>query len=175
VPWKQRKCPILFEERSLSQSRWKLTGASNAILVQSPPHDDLREELERRIKLQTVPANAETAAMLFLALLASGKITMCKADGWQSLAGKPSGHILDLAAGPDSIMLPGASSSSSSTVRGGSAKPRQKSIPLGERMVYSRTFSRPGTSYGELHCRGLAPALLPMATRLCVYALVWTL
>ena len=135
MPWKQRKCAILFEERSLSQSRRKLTGASNAILVQSPPHDDLREELERRIKLQTVPANAETAAMLFLALLASGQITMCKADGWQSLAGKPSGHILDLAAWPDSIMLPGASSSSSSTVRGGTAKPRQTSIPLGERMA----------------------------------------
>jgi hypothetical protein len=118
---------ILFEERSLSQSRWKLIGASNAILVQPPPHDDLREELKRR----TVPANAETAAMLFLALLASGQITMCKADGWQSLAGKPSGHIVDLAAWPDSIMLPGASSSSSSTVRGGTAKPRQKSIPFG--------------------------------------------
>jgi hypothetical protein len=174
VPWKQRKCAISFEERSLSQSRWKLIGASNAIQVQPPPHDDLREEL-RRIKLQTIPANAETAAMLFLALLASGKITMCKADGWQSLAGKPSGHILDLVAWPDRIMLPGASSSSSSTVRGGTAKPRQKSIPLGERMVYSRTFSRPGTSYGELQGRGLAPPLLPLATRLCACALVWTL
>ena len=59
----------------------------------------------------------------------------------------------------------------SSTVRGGTAKPRQKSIPLGERMVYSRTFSRPGTSYGELQGRGLAPPLLPLVTRLCVYAL----
>jgi hypothetical protein len=175
VPWKQRKCAICFEERSLSQSRWKLIGGSNAIQVQPPLHDDLREELKRRIKLQTIPANAETAAMLFLALLASGQITMCKADGWQSLAGKPSGHILDLAAWSDSIMLPGASSSSSSTVRGGCAKPRQKSIPLGERMVYSRTFSRPGTRYGELQGRGLAPPLLPLATRLCVYALVWTL
>jgi hypothetical protein len=174
VPWKQRKCAICFEERSLSQSRWKLIGGSNAIQVQPPPHDDLREEL-RRIKLQTIPANAETAAMLFLALLASGKITMCKVDGWQSLAGKPSGHILDLVAWPDSIMLPGASSSSSSTVRGGTAKPRQKSIPLGERMVYSRTFSRPGTNYGELQGRGLAPPLLPLATRLCACALVWTL
>jgi hypothetical protein len=75
--------------------------------------------------MQTVPANAETAAMLFLALLASGQITMCKADGWQSLAGKPSGHILDLAACPDSIMLPGASSSSSSAVRGATAQPRR--------------------------------------------------
>jgi hypothetical protein len=102
VPWKQRKCAICFEERSLSQSRWKLIGGSNAIQVQPPPHDDLREELKRRIKLQTIPANAETAAMLFLALLASGQITMCKADGWQSLAGKPSGHILGLAAWPDS-------------------------------------------------------------------------
>ena len=105
MPWKQRKRAICFEERSLSQSRWKLIGGSNAIQVQPPPHDDLREELKRRIKLQTIPANAETAAMLFLALLASGQITMCKADGWQSLAGKPSGHILDLAAWPDSIIV----------------------------------------------------------------------
>jgi putative transposase len=70
----------LFEKRSLSQSRWKWIGASNAILVQPPPHDDPREELMRRINMQTVPANAETAAMLFLALLASGQITMCKAS-----------------------------------------------------------------------------------------------
>ena len=39
---------------------------------------------------------AETAAMLFWALLASGQITLRKVDGWQSLAQPPA--ELDLAA-----------------------------------------------------------------------------
>ena len=39
----------------------------------------------------------ETAAMLFWALRASGQITMRK-DGWQTLAEKPDGQIIDLAA-----------------------------------------------------------------------------
>ena len=43
---------------------------------------------KRRIKTQTVLPSAETAAMLFWALLASGQITMRKVDGWQSL-GEP--------------------------------------------------------------------------------------
>ncbi len=41
---------------------------------------------------------AETAAMLFWALLASGQIAMHKVDGWQSLAEKPDDQIIDLAA-----------------------------------------------------------------------------
>ena len=49
-------------------------------------------------KTQTVLPSAETAAMLFWALLASGQITMRKVDGWQSLAEKPSDQIIDLAA-----------------------------------------------------------------------------
>lgn len=52
----------------------------------------------RRIKTQTVLPSAETAAMLFWALMASGQITMCKVDGWQSLAEKPSDQAIDLAA-----------------------------------------------------------------------------
>jgi hypothetical protein len=36
----------------------------------------LHEEFKRRIKTQTVLPSAETAAMLFWALLASGQITM---------------------------------------------------------------------------------------------------
>jgi hypothetical protein len=47
---------------------------------------------------QTVLPSAETAAMLFSALLASGQITMRKVDGWQSLAERPSDQIIDLAA-----------------------------------------------------------------------------
>ena len=49
----------------------------------------LHEEFKRRIKTQTVLPCAETAAMLFWALLASGQITMRKVDGWLSLAEKP--------------------------------------------------------------------------------------
>jgi hypothetical protein len=41
---------------------------------------------------------AETAAMLFWALLASGQITMRKVDGWQSLGQPPSTSTIDLAA-----------------------------------------------------------------------------
>ena len=46
---------------------------------------------------QTVLPSAETAAMLFWALLASGQITMHKVDGWQSLAERPSDQTIDLA------------------------------------------------------------------------------
>ena len=49
-------------------------------------------------RLQTVLPCAETAAMLFWALLASGQITMRKVDGWQTLAEKPDDQIIDLAA-----------------------------------------------------------------------------
>ncbi len=58
----------------------------------------LHEEFKRRIKMQTVLPCAETAAMLFWALMASGQINMRKVDGWQSLAEKPGDQIIDLAA-----------------------------------------------------------------------------
>jgi putative transposase len=58
----------------------------------------LHEEFKRRIKTQTVLPSAETAAMLFWALLASGQITMRKVDGWQTLAEKPTVQCIDLAA-----------------------------------------------------------------------------
>ena len=49
-------------------------------------------------RLKTALPCAETAAMLFWALLASGPITMRKVDGWQILAEKPDDQIIDLAA-----------------------------------------------------------------------------
>ena len=58
---------------------------------------DLRE-FKRRIKTQTVLPSAETAAMLFWALLASGQINMRKVDGWTTLATKPTDQPIDLAA-----------------------------------------------------------------------------
>ncbi len=49
-------------------------------------------------KTQTVLPSADTAAMLFWALLASGQINMRKVDSWQSLATKPVDQPIDLAA-----------------------------------------------------------------------------
>jgi putative transposase len=58
----------------------------------------LNQEFRRRIKTQTVLPSAETAAMLFWALLASGQITMRKVDGWQTLPEELIPQCIDLAA-----------------------------------------------------------------------------
>jgi transposase-like protein len=81
----------LFTFTRFPQSQWKSIRTSNAI-------ERLHEEFKRRIKTQTVLPCAETAAMLFWALMASGQIVMRKVDGWQSLAEKPADQIIDLAA-----------------------------------------------------------------------------
>jgi len=81
----------LFTFTRFPKSQWKSIRISNAI-------ERLHEQFKRRIKTQTVLPSAETAAMLFWALLASGQITMRKVDGWRSLAEKPSDQIIDLAA-----------------------------------------------------------------------------
>jgi putative transposase len=81
----------LFTFTRFPKSQWKSIRTSNAI-------ERLHEEFKRRIKTQTVLPSAETAAMLFWALMASGQITMRKVDGWQSLAEKPSNQEIDLAA-----------------------------------------------------------------------------
>jgi len=81
----------LFTFTRLPQSQWKSARTTNAI-------ERLHEEFKRRIKTQTVLPSAETAAMLFWSLLASGQITMRKVDGWQSLAEPPASMHLDLVA-----------------------------------------------------------------------------
>jgi len=82
----------LFAFLRLPSSQWKSARTTNAI-------ERLHEEFKRRIKTQTVLPSAETAAMLFWALLASGQITMRKVDGWQTLADKPTPAVpLELAA-----------------------------------------------------------------------------
>ncbi len=81
----------LFAFTRLPSSQWKSARTTNAI-------ERLHEEFKRRIKTQTVLPSAETAAMLFWALLASGQITMRKVDGWQSLGQPPSNSTIDLAA-----------------------------------------------------------------------------
>jgi transposase-like protein len=69
----------LFAFLRLPPSQWKSARTTNAI-------ERLHEEFKRRIKTQTVLPSAETAAMLFWALLASGQIVMRKVNGWQTLA-----------------------------------------------------------------------------------------
>ena len=69
----------LFAFLQLPPGQWKSARTTNAV-------ERLHEEFRRRIKTQTVLPSAETAAMLFWALLASGQITMRKVDGWQTLA-----------------------------------------------------------------------------------------
>jgi putative transposase len=81
----------LFTFTRFPASQWKSIRTSNAI-------ERLHEEFKRRIKTQTVLPCAETAAMLFWALLASGQIAIRKVDGWQTLAEKPDDQIIDLAA-----------------------------------------------------------------------------
>jgi hypothetical protein len=82
---------------SCSPSRGSRKAGGNRSAHQTP-FERLHEEFKRRIKTQTVLASAETATMLFCALLASGQITMCKVDGWRSLAVKPFDQTIDLAA-----------------------------------------------------------------------------
>jgi transposase-like protein len=80
----------LFTFTRLPDSQWRSARTTNAI-------ERLHEEFKRRIKTQTVLPSAETAAMLFWALLATGQITMRKVDGWQTLTEKPTVQCIDLA------------------------------------------------------------------------------
>ena len=81
----------LFAFTRLPPSQWRSARTSNAI-------ERLHEEFKRRIKTQTVLPSADTAAMLFWALLASGQINMRKVDGWQTLTMKVGDGPIDLAA-----------------------------------------------------------------------------
>ena len=81
----------LFTFTRLPPGQWKSTRTTNAI-------ERLHEEFKRRIKTQTVLPEAETAPMLFWALLASGQITMRKVDGWETLSAPLANQAIDLAA-----------------------------------------------------------------------------
>jgi putative transposase len=81
----------LFTFARMPPSQWRSLRTTNAI-------ERLHEEFKRRIKTQTVLPSADTAAMMFWALLASGQINMRKVDGWQTLATKPIDQPIDLAA-----------------------------------------------------------------------------
>jgi transposase-like protein len=79
----------LFTFLRYPDSQWKSIRTTNAI-------ERLHEEFRRRIKIQCVLPCADTACMLFWALLASGQITLRKVDGWKTLHEPP--VALDLAA-----------------------------------------------------------------------------
>jgi putative transposase len=81
--------PRLFTFLCYPPEQWRSLRTTNAI-------ERLHEEFKRRIKTQCLLPCAETAAMLFWALLASGQITMRRVDGWQTLERSPTD--LDLAA-----------------------------------------------------------------------------
>ena len=81
----------LFTFTRLDPSQWKSARTTNAI-------ERLHEEFRRRIKTQAVLPDAETAPMLFWALMASGQIVMRKVDGWETLSQPLDPETLDLAA-----------------------------------------------------------------------------
>lgn len=81
----------LFTFTRLPPGQWKSARTTNAI-------ERLHEKFKRRIKTQTVLPEAETAPMLFWALLASGQITMRKVDGWETLPAPLTDPTIDLAA-----------------------------------------------------------------------------
>jgi transposase-like protein len=97
--WKLRCRPVadsleeagerLFTFLRYPPEQWRSLRTTNAI-------ERLHEEFKRRIKTQCLLPCAETAAMLFWALLASGQITMRRVDGWPTLERLPTD--LDLAA-----------------------------------------------------------------------------
>lgn len=81
----------LFTFLRFPSDQWKSIRTTNAI-------ERLHEEFKRRIKTQCMLPCADTACMLFWALLASGQITLRKVDGWRTLNVAPAEQILDLVA-----------------------------------------------------------------------------
>ena len=81
----------LFTFTRLPPGQWKSARTTNAI-------ERLHAEFKRRIKTQTVLPQADTAPMLFWALLASGQIVMRKVDGWETLDQPIDDQPIDLAA-----------------------------------------------------------------------------
>lgn len=81
----------LFTFLRFPENQWRSIRTTNAV-------ERLHEEFKRRIKTQCMLPCAETACMLFWALLASGQINMRKVDGWNSLHVAAAKLPLDLAA-----------------------------------------------------------------------------
>ena len=81
----------LFTFLRFPDDQWKSIRTTNAV-------ERLHEEFKRRIKTQCMLPCADTACMLFWALLASGQITLRKVDGWKTFHVAPIEQSLDLAA-----------------------------------------------------------------------------
>ena len=81
----------LFTFLRYPPEQWRSLRTTNAI-------EHLHGEFKRRVKTQCALPSAETAAMLFWALMASGQITTRRIDGWQTLDQAPVEQPLDLAA-----------------------------------------------------------------------------
>ncbi len=81
----------LFTFLRYPPQQWKSLRASNAI-------ERRHGAFKRRIKTQCALPNAETAAVLFWALMASGQITMRRVDGRQTLDQAPAKQPIDLTA-----------------------------------------------------------------------------
>ncbi len=81
----------LFTFLRYPPEQWRSLRTTNAI-------ERLHGEFKRRIKTHCARPNAETAARLFWALMASGQITMRRVDGWQTLNQAPVKQSIDLAA-----------------------------------------------------------------------------
>ena len=93
------RSPIVWKKRAIGCSPLRSCRRANGEAARTTDAiERLHEEFKRRIKTQTVLPSAETAAMLFWALLASGQINMRKVDGWKTLATKPIDQPIDLAA-----------------------------------------------------------------------------
>ena len=72
--------------------QWKSLRTTNAAV------ERLHEEFKRRIKTQCLLPCAQTACMLFWALLASGQIALRRVNGWDTFHVPPAEQNLDLAA-----------------------------------------------------------------------------
>jgi len=83
--------PRLFTFLRYPPEQWKSIRTTNAI-------ERLHEEFKRRIKTQCLLPCAETACMLFWALLASGQISLRRVDGWDTFHVPPAEQNLDLVA-----------------------------------------------------------------------------
>jgi putative transposase len=81
----------LFTFLRYPPEQWKSIRTTNAV-------ERLHEEFKRRIKTQCLLPCAESACMLFWALLASGQITLRRVDGWDTLHVPPADRSLDCAA-----------------------------------------------------------------------------
>jgi putative transposase len=81
----------LFTFLRFPPEQWKSVRTTNAI-------ERLHEEFKRRIKTQCLLPCAETACMLFWALLASDQINLRRVAGWDTFHVPPAERTIDLAA-----------------------------------------------------------------------------